>query len=74
MYSGNGIIFDSAGSWSFGNEFVRNVVTFGDDNSSSCHVDNRKNNYWLLHEGPTYGINGKFGSEEKKSLVLILAK
>ena len=66
MYSDNGITFDSARSWSFGNEFVRNVVTCGDDNSSPSHVDNRKNNYLLLQEGPTYGINGKFGSAEKR--------
>ena len=64
MYSGYGITFGSAGSWSFGNDFARNVVIFGVDNSSSSH-DNRNNNFLILGESPTYGINGSFGSLEK---------
>ena len=36
------------------------------DNSSSSHSDNRKNNFLILGEGPTYGINESFGSLEKK--------
>ena len=31
---------DSAGSWSFGNESVKNVIISGVDNSSSSHADN----------------------------------
>ena len=50
---------------------LRNVITFVVDNSSSSHSDNRKNSFLTLREGPTYGINGSFGSPEK-SLVLIL--
>ena len=33
LYSGYGIILDSAGSWSFDNNAARNVITFGVDNS-----------------------------------------
>ena len=66
VYSGYGITFDSAGSWSFDNEFARNVIIFGADNSLSSHSDNRKNNFLMLGEGPTYGINGSFLSREKK--------
>ena len=33
VYCGYGITFDSAGSWSFDNEFARNVVIFGFGNS-----------------------------------------
>ena len=40
---------------------------------SSSHSDNRNNNFLILGEGPTYGINGSFGPP-KKSLVLILLK
>ena len=40
------------GWWSFDNSTVRN--------------DNRKNIFLMLGEGPTFGINGKFGSSEKK--------
>ena len=29
-------------------------------------ADNRKNNFLVLGEGPNFGINGSFGSAEKK--------
>ena len=41
------------------------MIIFGVDNSSSSHADNRKNNYIILGEGPTFGINGCFGLPEK---------
>ena len=65
VYSGYGIKFD-ADSWSFSNGIARNIIIFSVDNSSSSHVDNRKNNFLILGLGPTYGINGRFGSVEKK--------
>ena len=33
---------DGKGEWSFGNDYARNVVIFGVDNSSSCQTDNQK--------------------------------
>ena len=66
VYCGYRITFDSAGSWSFDNDFARNVIIFGVDNSSSSHSENRTNNFLILGEGPTYGVNGSFGSPEKK--------
>ena len=66
LYSLYGITFDSTGSWSFDNEFARIIIVFGVDNSSSSHSDNRRNNFSILGEGPTYGISGSFGSPEKK--------
>ena len=66
VYSGYGITFDSGGSWSFDNGTASNVIIFGVDSRSSSHVDNRKNNFLILDLGPTYGINGRFGSVEKK--------
>ena len=33
--------------------------------SSSSYVDNRKNNFLILSEGPIFGINESFGSPEK---------
>ena len=39
-YNGRGIIFDREGSWSFDNDYARNVVIFGVDNSASSHMDN----------------------------------
>ena len=38
--------FDNEDLWSFNNDTARNVITFGVDNSSSSHVDNRKNNFF----------------------------
>ena len=58
--------FDSADSWSLDNNSARNVMIFGVDNTSSSHADNRKNNFLILGEAPTFGINGSFGSSEKK--------
>ena len=66
LYSGCGMTFDSADSWSINNDTARNAKIFGVDNSSSSHSDNRKNNFLVLGEGPTFGINGSFDSPEKK--------
>ena len=66
MYSGRRITFDSACSWSFDNGTARNVIIYDVDSISSSHVDNRKNNCLILSLGPTYEINGKFDSAEKK--------
>ena len=66
VYSGYGVLCDSADLWDFDNDFSRNVVIFGDDNRSSSHTDNRNNNILVLGKGPTYGINWSFGSPEKK--------
>ena len=44
MLGGYEIAVDGAGSMGFGNEFARNAVIFGVENSSSSHRDNRKNN------------------------------
>ena len=48
------------------NDITRNVINFGVDNSSLFHIDNCKNNFLMLGEGPTFGINGSFGSSKKK--------
>lgn len=37
MYIDYRIAFNGAGSWSFDNQFVRNALIFGADNSSSSH-------------------------------------
>ena len=65
VYSGYGIAFDVADSWNFDNDFARNVIIFGVDNSSSSHTDNRKSTFSVLDGGPTYSINRNFGSPEK---------
>ena len=55
MNSGYGKTFDSAGLWSFDNDFAENIMIFGVDNSSSSHYGKRKNNVLILGEGPNYG-------------------
>ena len=59
------------GSWSFGNDFARNVVSFGDGYTSSSHADNQKNKFLILGEGPTDGINDSTGAAEKIVLTLL---
>ena len=72
VYSGYGITFESASSWSFDNGFARNVIIFGVDNSSSSHSENHKNNFLILGEGPAYGINGSFEKKKKNSVLILL--
>ena len=45
VYSGYGISFDEKGLWTFGNNFIINVLIFLVDNSSSFHPYNQKNNF-----------------------------
>ena len=66
VYRGHGITFDSAGSWNFDNGTAKKVVIFSVDNGSSSHADNCKNSFLVLGDDPTFGINGSFGSAEKK--------
>ena len=66
MYSGYRIAFDGKGTWRFGDDYARNVVIFGVDNSSSSHTDNQKNKFLVLSEGDTSGVNGSFVAPEKK--------
>ena len=60
------ITFDIAGSCSFDNGTTKSVIIFGVDNSSSSHCNNCKNNFLILGEGSTFGINGKVDSPDKK--------
>ena len=60
-YSGYGITFDSASSWSFDQEYARNIAIFGVDNSLSSHDGNHKNTFLVLAEVTTFDINVCFG-------------
>ena len=53
LYSGYGIAYHGAGLQNFDNDFAKNVLIFGIDNSSSADTDNRKNNFLLLGEDQT---------------------
>ena len=69
IYSGYGITFDGARSWSFDKGFARNVVIFGFGDNSLSHADNCKNTFLVLGEGLTDGINGNLDSVEKKFII-----
>ena len=69
IYSTLNIDFHSfihSSTWKFGNNYARNVVDLGVDNSSLSHADNRKNNFFVLGERDTFSNNGSFGAPEKK--------
>ena len=53
------------GLWNFDNDFTRNVIIFGVDNSSSSHTNNPKNNFLMLDEVPSDGINDSVGAAGK---------
>ena len=55
--------------WNFDNDTSRNVVVLGVDNNASSRTDHCYNNFLVLCEGPAFGINGNFGSPEKKSSI-----
>ena len=57
--------FDGEGSWSFDNDFVRNVIIFGVDNSLSSRTDDGKNNFLVLGKVPTGSINHSTDRAEK---------
>ena len=71
-YNGWGIALDGKIFCSFDGDTARNVLIFGVDNSSSSHIDNPKNNFLVLGEGLTEGINGSFGTAEKRLVSTLL--
>ena len=57
VYSGFGIRFDRRSRFSFpGGGFGQNVLIFGEDMSSSAHIDNKKKDILVLGKGPTQGL------------------
>ena len=66
------ITLDGADSWSFGNEFIKNVIIFGVDNSSSSHKDNHQNGFLVLGEGPAEQNLSIYFSKPKTKFCLSL--
>ena len=65
VYSDYEIAFDGKGEWSFDNDYSRNDIIFGIDNSSLSQADNFQNKFLIWGERDTFGINGSFGAPEK---------
>ena len=64
VFSGYGITFDSAVSWSFDNGTAKNLVIFV---MIIVHhlMHHCKNEFFVLGEEPTFRINWRFGLAEK---------
>ena len=73
VHTGYGIAFDGGGSWNFGNDFVKNIVIFGFDNSSSSHVDNQKNNFLVQVKDHLLTLMEAI-VQQKKSIVLTIPR
>ena len=73
MHSGYGTAFDGKGSWSLNDDFAWNFLAFEVDSSLSFLTGNLKNDFLILGNTDTFGINGSFGAPEKK-LILVLVK
>ena len=71
-YSGYGIPFYSADSWSFVNGSARNLLIFGVDNSSSSHAHNLENKILVLGWRSNIFVLMEALVRQKKSLVLTL--
>ena len=67
-YSRYGIGFDREISFSFNNDFGKNVIIFGVDMSSSTKIDNRKKDILILGKGPTQGLENTPSAEKMYSI------
>ena len=64
-YSGYEIGFDRKSRFSFpGGGFGQNVIIFGENMSSSVHVDNKKKDILILRKGPTQGLEHTLTAEK----------
>ena len=70
-YSGYGIGFDRETSFSFGNDFGKNVIIFEVDMSSSIKIDNRKKHLLVLGKGPTQGLESTLSAKKCTPLTLL---
>lgn len=66
LYSGYGIAYHGAGLQNFDNDFAKNVLIFGIDNSSSAHTHKYKNNFMVLVKGPFDDSNISVSAAEQK--------
>ena len=65
VYFGQGIAFEN----DFGDDFARNIVIFGVNNTASVHNRKCKNNFLMLDEGLTDDINDSVGTADKKNSI-----
>ena len=64
-YSGFGTGFGRTSSFSFpGGGFGQNILIFGEDMSSSPHIDNKKKDILVFGKGPTQGLEHTLTAEK----------
>ena len=74
-YSGYGIGFDRRSSFSFpGGRDGQNVIIFGEDMSSSAHIDNKIKDMLVLGKGPTQGLEHTLTAEKMYSINFTVTK
>ena len=74
-YSGYGIGFDRRSSFSFpGGGFGQNIIIFGEDMSTSPHIDNKKKDILILGRGPTQGLEHTLTAEKMYSIHFTVTK
>ena len=75
-YSGYGIGFNSPSHFLFSKfDFGKNVITFGVENNSSTHTDNKEKYILVFGEGPTQGLdNTTITAEAKYSINFTASK
>ena len=61
-YNGQGITFDGKDSWSFYNDYPRNIAISCVDKNLSIHTDNQNNKFLVLGEEPTTCVNCSHGT------------
>ena len=72
-HSGYGIVFDREPSFSFpGGAFGQNVIIFGEDMSSSVHIDNKKKDILILGKDPTQGLKHTLTAKKKCTRLILL--
>ena len=64
--NGQEIEFDRKDIWNYENDFARNVLIFGVDNTSSSHTDNQKNSFLVLGEGQTKDMSDRLVQQKRK--------
>ena len=68
-YSAYRIGFDKRSSFSFASgEFGQNIVIFGEDMSSSAHINIKKKDILILGKGPTQGLEHTLTVEKMYSI------
>ena len=73
-YSGYGIGFDRRSIFSFASGgFGQNVLIFGEDMSSSAHIDNKEKNILVLRKGLTQGLEHTLTAEKMYSFNFTVA-